>query len=148
MKPILMTIALFAVFNLAKAQQAATVVIDAPIPSTPVSAADSNKVFTSVEQEPIPLGGVQGFYKYLAQNIRYPDDAKKKNIQGKVFLTFIVEKDGSITDVKVLRGVSPDIDAEAVRVISNSPKWNPGLLNGKPVRVQYVVPLSFALQVK
>jgi protein TonB len=148
MKKTLLIIVFVCGIAAAKAQQAATVVINTPIPSTPISAADSNKVFTTVDQEPMPQGGIPGFYKYLEKNLHYPEDAKKKNLQGKVFLTFVVEKDGSITDVKVLRGISPDIDAEAIRVISNSPKWNPGTQDGKPVRVQYVVPLSFALQVK
>lgn len=107
---------------------------------------DSLKVFTAVEQEPTPQGGIQGFYEYLARSIQYPEDAKRKNIQGKVFLTFVIEKDGSLTDIKILRGVSPDIDAEAIRVLRNAPKWNPGMQGGRPVRVQYQVPLSFALK--
>jgi TonB family protein len=105
-----------------------------------------NKIFTAVEQEPTPVGGMGAFYNYLATSIHYPEDAKKKNIQGKVFLSFVVEKDGSFSNIHVLRGVSDDIDAEAVRVFSNAPKWNPGMQNGKPVRVQYNVPLSFSLE--
>jgi len=108
--------------------------------------ADTNKVFTAVEQEPSPKGGLSVFYQYLQQSIHYPETAKKKNIQGKVFLTFVVEKDGTLDNIKVLRGVSEDIDAEAVRVLSYALKWNPGMQKGKPVRVQYVVPISFSLQ--
>ncbi|HWD88858.1 MAG TPA: TonB family protein [Mucilaginibacter sp.] len=107
---------------------------------------DENKIFTAVEQEPTPAGGIQKFYEYLAKNIRYPAVAKENNVQGKVFLTFVVEKDGSITDVKVLRGIGNGCDEEAVRVLRNAPKWKPGIQNGRPVRVQYQVPVSFALQ--
>jgi len=113
-----------------------------PLYATP----DTLKVFTAVEQEPTPHGGIAAFYQYLEQNIHYPEDAKKKNIQGKVFLTFVIEKDGSLSDIKVLRGVSADIDAEAIRVIKNAPKWDPGMQNGRPVRVQYQVPIGFSLK--
>jgi protein TonB len=107
---------------------------------------DENKIFTAVEQEPTPAGGISKFYEYLSKNIRYPAVAKENNIQGKVFLTFVVEKDGSITDVKVLRGIGSGCDEEAVRVLRNAPRWKPGIQNGRPVRVQYQVPVSFALQ--
>jgi protein TonB len=132
MKSILITIAFMAVFSVARAQQTDTTK-QAPI-------------FTAVEQEPTPVGGMGVFYQYLANNIHYPDDAKKRNIQGKVFLTFVVEKDGTLSNIQVLRGVSDDINAEAVRVFKNAPKWNPGIQRGRPVRVQYNVPISFTLQ--
>lgn len=107
---------------------------------------DSLKVFTAVEQEPTPRGGIAAFYQYLMQSIQYPENAKRNNIQGKVFLTFVIEKDGSLSDIKVLRGVSADIDAEAIRVLKNCPKWNPGIQSGRPVRVQYQVPIGFSLK--
>ncbi|MDB5136647.1 MAG: energy transducer TonB [Mucilaginibacter sp.] len=88
---------------------------------------------------------MQAFYTYLTHTMHYPVKAKEHNIQGKVFISFIVEKDGSLSDIKIIRSVSEDLDAEALRVIKGSPNWNPGIQNGKPVRVAYTMPLSFAL---
>ena len=107
---------------------------------------DDNKIFTAVEQDPTPAGGMAKFYDYLQKNMRYPAVAKENNVQGKVFLQFVVEKDGTITDVKVIRGIGSGCDEEAMRVLRNAPKWKPGIQNGRPVRVQYNVPISFALQ--
>jgi TonB family protein len=104
-----------------------------------------NKIFTVVEVEPSFPGGVGNFFKYLQENIKYPADAEKNRVQGKVFVGFVVEKDGSLTDVKVLRSVSPDIDAEAIRVINNSPKWEPGIQNGRTVRTQSTMSINFKL---
>lgn len=113
--------------------------------SAAVAKIDSNRVFTSVEQAPAFPGGFEAFYNYLGQNIRYPADARAKQEQGRVIVTMTVEKDGSLTDVKVVRGVSASLDQEAIRVISASPRWSPGIQNGRPVRVQYTIPISFAL---
>jgi protein TonB len=126
----------------------ADIVINTPVGNGDEKAVteDENKIFTAVEQEPTPAGGIGKFYEYLGKNIRYPAVAKENNIQGKVFLTFVVEKDGSITDVKVLRGLGSGCDEEAMRVLRAAPKWKPGIQNGRPVRVQYQVPISFALQ--
>jgi TonB family protein len=106
---------------------------------------DPNKVFSAVEREPSFVGGMEKFYKFLEGIIRYPDVAKRYNVQGKVFITFVVEKDGSLTDIRVVRGVGSGCDEEAVRVMARSPKWNPGMQNGRPVRVQYIMPISFSL---
>jgi len=126
----------------------ADIVINTPVGNGDEKAVteDENKIFTAVEQEPTPAGGIGKFYEYLAKNIRYPAVAKENNVQGKVFLTFVVERDGSITDVKVLRGLGNGCDEEAMRVLRAAPKWKPGIQNGRPVRVQYQVPISFALQ--
>jgi len=126
----------------------ADIVINTPVGNGDEKAVteDENKIFTAVEQEPQPAGGIGKFYEYLSKNIRYPAVAKENNIQGKVFLTFVVEKDGAITDVKVLRGLGSGCDEEAMRVLRAAPKWKPGIQNGRPVRVQYQVPISFALQ--
>ncbi|MGZ4001705.1 MAG: energy transducer TonB, partial [Mucilaginibacter sp.] len=126
----------------------ADIVINTPVGNGDEKAVteDENKIFTAVEQEPTPAGGIGKFYEYLSKNIRYPAVAKENNIQGKVFLTFVVEKDGAITDVKVLRGLGSGCDEEAMRVLRAAPKWKPGIQNGRPVRVQYQVPISFALQ--
>jgi len=90
-------------------------------------------------------GGLDAFGDYLSRSINYPTDAREKNIQGRVNVTFVVEKDGKVSDVQVTRSVSPSLDAEAVRVIKRSPKWEPGVQYGRPVRVIYSVPISFAL---
>jgi periplasmic protein TonB len=105
-----------------------------------------NAVFSAVEQAPEFKGGMEAFYKYLQQSIRYPAKAVKKGIQGKVLVSFIVEKDGSLSNIRVVRGVAKDIDAEAFRVIKASPNWNPGIQNGRPVRVIYNTPISFTLE--
>ena len=84
--------------------------------------------------------------KYLSKNIRYPEQAKKENIQGRVYVTFVVEKDGSITNAKVLRSIGGGCDEEALRVVNAMPKWEPGKLQGTPVRVQFNLPIVFKLQ--
>jgi TonB family protein len=103
------------------------------------------KIFTAVEQEPTFPGGLDKFYMFLQHNIRYPYEAVKYKVQGKVFVSFVIEKDGSLTDIKVLRGIGSGCDEEAVRVVSICPKWNPGMQNGRPVRIQYNVPIGFTL---
>ncbi|MET3978417.1 TonB family protein [Mucilaginibacter sp. UYP25] len=106
---------------------------------------EDSPVFTAVEQSPNFPGGDGAFGKWLSQNVKYPKDARDKNIQGRVILTFIVEKDGSLTGVKILRGVSDDIDKESLRVMGNSPAWKPGIQNGRVVRVAYSLPINFTL---
>jgi TonB family protein len=107
----------------------------------------TDNIFEKVEQVPTFPGGDLAFSKFISRNVRYPAIAREKNIQGRVIVSFIVEKDGTLTNTKVLRGIGGGCDEESVRVISLSPNWKPGSLNGKPVRVQYSVPISFALQV-
>jgi TonB family protein len=104
-----------------------------------------DKVFTSVEQVPEFPGGLNAFGKFLGDNVKYPKADRDKGIKGRVIATFIVEADGALSNIKVMRGLSATIDAEAVRVLEISPKWKPGIQNGKAVRVQYSVPISFAL---
>ncbi len=103
------------------------------------------EIFQIVEEMPGPVGGDEAFYQYLADNIRYPVVAMESGISGRVYVTFVVEKDGSITDVKVLRGIGGGCDEEAVRVVKNMPKWKPGKQRGRPVRVLYRVPINFTL---
>ncbi len=90
-------------------------------------------------------GGANAFGRFLSNNINYPLEAKQRGIQGRVLLSFVIEKDGSLADIKVLQSVFPQIDAEAVRVIRQSPKWNPGLQHGVPVKVSYTMPINFTL---
>lgn len=99
-----------------------------------------------VEEMPQFPGGAAALMQYLSKNIRYPEEAHKNNIQGRVIVNFIVETDGSITEAKVTRSIHPLLDAEALRVINAMPKWNPGMQGGKPVRVKYTVPVTFKLQ--
>lgn len=101
--------------------------------------------FVSIEKQPQFPGGIKAFYQYLGQNIKYPKEAWKSKIQGKVFLSFVVEKSGELSNIKLIRGVSTDIDAEAIRVVSESPKWSPGIQFGVPVRVKYNINVNFNL---
>jgi TonB family protein len=105
----------------------------------------SGLIFTSVEQVPEFPGGIQAFSNFLSGNIKYPAGSRKKGIQGKVIITFIVETDGSLAGIHIARGVANDIDQEALRVLKLSPRWKPGIQNGRAVRVAYSVPISFAL---
>jgi len=104
------------------------------------------KIFTAVEQNPEFPGGPAEMYKYLAKNIRYPGAASRANIQGRVFLQFVVNTDGSITDVEVVKGVGFGCDEEAVRVVKSMPKWKPGRQQGRAVRVKYTLPVNFQLE--
>ena len=104
------------------------------------------EVYEVVENMPeFPDRGMSGLMKYLSANIRYPEAAHKAGTQGRVTVQFVVSKDGSIGDVKVIRGVDPTLDAEAIRVISGMPKWKPGTQKGEPVNVRYTVPVMFRL---
>lgn len=106
----------------------------------------TNKVFDVVEQMPSFPGGNGALMQYLANNIKYPVVAQENGVQGRVIVSFVVEKDGSITDVNVVRSVDPSLDREAQRVVRSMPRWNPGKQNGSAVRVKYNVPVSFRLQ--
>ncbi|MBP5540204.1 MAG: M56 family metallopeptidase [Bacteroidales bacterium] len=108
--------------------------------------ADTDQVFQVVEVDPEFPGGMEALIKYLSENIKYPEQAKKDKIQGKVYISFVVEKDGSVADAKVLRGIGGGCDEEALRVVKGMPKWNPATVNGKPVNVQYALPVIFKLQ--
>ena len=106
----------------------------------------ATKVFDVVEQMPSFPGGDAALMSFLNKNIKYPVIAEENGIQGRVVATFVVERDGSITDVKVIKSVDPSLDKEAVRVLKSMPKWIPGKQNGQSVRVKYTVPVTFRLQ--
>ncbi|MBQ6210408.1 MAG: energy transducer TonB [Prevotella sp.] len=106
----------------------------------------ANKVFDVVEQMPSFPGGNDALMKFLSDNVKYPVVAQENGVQGRVVVSFVVEKDGSITDVKVVRSVDPSLDKEAARVVKSMPRWIPGKQNGAAVRVKYNVPVSFRLQ--
>ena len=107
---------------------------------------EETKVFDVVEQMPSFPGGPSALMQYLSSNIKYPVVAEENGVQGRVVCTFVVERDGSITDVRVIRSVDPSLDKEAVRVVKSMPKWIPGKQNGSAVRVKYTVPVTFRLQ--
>ena len=107
---------------------------------------EETKVFDVVEQMPQFPGGPNALFEYLSKNIKYPVVAEENGIQGRVIVTFVVERDGSITDVKVAKSVDPSLDKEAMRVVKSMPHWIPGKQNGSAVRVKYTVPVTFRLQ--
>ena len=109
---------------------------------------DKNGVYQIVEEMPQFPGGETKLMEYIAKNLTYPQEAKDKGIDGRVFVAMVIEKDGSVSNVKVLRGIGGGCDEEAVRVISALPKWKPGKMNGEPVRVSYQIPINFKLQEK
>jgi TonB family protein len=110
------------------------------------SASIREDVFVVVEEAPEYPGGVTELRKFLAQHVNYPAEAQKNGTQGKVYVTFVVNKDGSVSDAKIARGVDPLLDAEAVRIVNTLPKWKPGRQSGRDVAVQFTVPINFALQ--
>ena len=120
------------------------VVVEAPPEVKPKDEGPVN--IAMVEQKPEFPGGTAAMYKWLSDNINYPAAASEEGIQGKVTVQFIVEKNGSISNVTVVRGKHPALDAEAKRVVSKMPKWTPGRNNGQPVRVTYNLPVTFKLQ--
>lgn len=127
--------ALMAVFGLTTVSAQKTVV-----------AKKNQKVFDIVEQMPEYPGGQAALFEFISKNVKYPEDAVKKKVEGKVFVTFVVDTDGKITDVSLMRKVFPSLDAEAIRVISAMPNWIPGKQKGQVVRVKYTVPIMFRLK--
>ena len=111
-----------------------------------VVAKKNQQVFDVVEKMPEYPGGQAALFEYLQKNVKYPADAEKKKVAGRVLVTFVVNTDGSITDIEVVRKTFPSLDAEAVRVISGMPRWKPGEQKGQKVRVKYTVPLTFRLK--
>ena len=114
----------------------------------PVSEEEEEEViFVVVEKMPEFPGGQQAMMKFISENIQYPASAKNKGIQGRVICQFVIEKDGSVTDIQVVRSSGDSLlDKEAIRVIDSMPKWKPGMQRGKPVRVKYTIPMNFRLQ--
>jgi periplasmic protein TonB len=106
----------------------------------------NEKVFLVVEQPPEFNGGQRAMYKFLAENLKYPAAAYKRRIEGSVFVSFVVEQDGSIKEASVIKGISPECDQEAIRLVLMMPKWVPGVQSGKLVRVKHVFPIKFKLE--
>ena len=113
--------------------------------STPAMEVDENHVFEIVEKGAEFPGGMAACLKWMMENLDYPTAASEAGIQGRVYVSFVVQKDGSLTDVKIARGVHPTLDEEAIRVVKKMPKWKPGRQNGKEVNVRATVPVNFKL---
>ncbi|MGB3589776.1 MAG: energy transducer TonB [Tunicatimonas sp.] len=105
----------------------------------------TDEIFMVVEDQPEPKGGLAAFYDYVGKNMKYPSQARRMGIEGKVFVQFVVNTDGSLTDVQAIKGIGAGCDAEAIRVVKSHPKWQPGKQRGKPVRVRMVIPITFKL---
>lgn len=119
---------------------------DIAAPEPPKHVVEETKIFTVVEQMPMFPGGDAALMGYLRDNIHYPTVAAENGVQGRVVVGFVVERDGSITDVNIIRSVDPSLDREAMRVVKSMPRWTPGKQNGSAVRVKYQVPVTFRLQ--
>lgn len=104
-----------------------------------------NEIFTIVEEQPQFPGGDMALSQYLRNNLKYPETARVAKVEGAVFVSFVVEIDGTVSNIKIVKGLHPDCDAEVIRVISEMPKWSPGKQKGKPVRVQFTLPVRFML---
>ncbi len=145
----LMIISIAALTSCGKSQNGATGIPEAPPPPPPPppATASADTVFVNVDEMPVFTGGDAGLLNYIAQNTKYPEDAKTKGIQGKVVVRFVVEKDGTVSGVTVIKGAEASLDAEAVRVVSTLPKFEtPAKIAGSPVRVHFMVPISFTLK--
>ncbi len=121
-----------------------TVIEDVVFEEAPEEEA-ADEIFQFVEDQPAPLGGMKAFYAYVGKNMKYPAQARRMGIEGKVYVTFVVGKDGALTDVRVLKGIGAGCDMEAIRVLSGAPKWKPGKQRGRPVRVRMQLPIIFKL---
>ena len=126
-------------------------VIEEYIPYTPVieeeeDVVDEKQIFVVVESMPTYPGGQAELMRYLHSQIKYPALAKESGISGRVFVSFVIERDGSVTDITILRGIGGGCDEEAIRVVKSMPKWNPGTQRGQPVRVRFNLPIKFTLQ--
>ncbi len=122
------------------------VAISAPVTSAPIEEEEDNVIFQVVEKMPSFPGGDSQLFKFLNENVKYPVIAQENGVQGRVICQFVVNRDGSIVDVEVVRSVDASLDKEAIRVIKSMPKWSPGQQRGKPVRVKYTLPVNFRLQ--
>lgn len=106
---------------------------------------ETDKIEDIVEKMPSYVGGLEEFYKFVGKNLKYPAQARRMGIEGKVFVHFVVDRDGSLSDIKVVRGIGAGCDEEVERIIHKSPKWNPGKQRGEPVRVRMMMPITFRL---
>ena len=122
-----------------------TIVEEIVTTEEPVEEEPVDKIFEIVEEEATPQGGLEAFYRYLGKNIEYPRQAKRMGVSGRVYIRFVVNKDGSLTDMEVIRGIGAGCDEEALRVLKGAPKWKPAKQRGRPVRQRMVIPVKFTL---
>lgn len=106
----------------------------------------ADEIFLIVEQQPLPYGGYEGFYDYVGKELKYPDRAMRLGVSGTVYVQFVIEKDGSITQIEVVRGIGAGCDEETIRVLENAPNWIPGNQRGVPVRVKKIMPIRFVIR--
>lgn len=119
------------------------------IPEVPIPEDEPEEIegiHVVVEDQPEPANGIQGFYKFISKNLKYPKNAKRLGIEGKVFVQFVVDKDGSLTDIQAMKGIGGGCDEEAVRVFKKAAKWKPGRQRGRPVKVRMIMPIVFQLK--
>ena len=121
------------------------IIEDVFVEEEPIVEEKVDEIFEIVEESAKPVGGMKSFYKYIKKNIKYPNMARRTGLQGKVFVQFIVDKDGSLTDVRVIRCIGAGCDDEAGRILEQSPKWEPGKQRGRPVKQRIVMPIRFLL---
>jgi TonB family protein len=117
--------------------------VDKPFP--PIAETSVREPYEKVDMMPEYMGGISALKNYLIANIRYPAKARKKNIQGKVVVKFVIDEDGNVVNSQIIKSVDKTLDEEALRVIKSMSKWKPGMLNGKPVKVYYTLPVSFRI---
>jgi protein TonB len=117
-----------------------TIVVQAEEPKE-----ETDEIFTVVEESAAPKGGMQAFYKFVGEKIKYPAQARRMGIEGRVFVEFVINKDGSLSDVRAIKGIGAGCDEEAVRIVQSSPPWSPGKQRGKPVKQRYTLPIIFKL---
>jgi protein TonB len=122
-----------------------TVIKEVVIADVPVVVEKVDEIFDVVETQPSPPGGMSAWNKYLSDNLKYPTQARRMGVEGRVIVVFVVNTDGSIQDVEVLRGIGGGCDEEAVRVVKGAPKWEPGKQRGRPVRTRMRLPIRFKL---
>jgi tonB family C-terminal domain len=124
------------------------IIMAMPLSAQTVGATDNEPVYNMamVQQQPKFPGGTSEMYKWLGNNIKYPEEAKKEGVSGKVIVDFVITKTGKTDKVRVVRGLHPTLDQEAVRVIKAMPAWTPGKQNGQPVNVSYTLPITFRQQ--
>lgn len=122
-----------------------TVIKEVAIKEVVIEEEKADQIFDVVETQPNPPGGMSGWNKYLSNNLKYPTQARRMGVEGTVIVVFVINTDGSIQDVEVLRGIGGGCDEEAVKVVTNAPKWEPGKQRGKPVRTRMRLPIRFKL---
>jgi protein TonB len=121
------------------------IVLSDPGPVEEVETEKADQIFLVVEETAVPKEGLEAFYKFASENIHYPAQARRMGVEGKVFVEFVVSKDGTLTDIKVVKGIGSGCDEEAVRVVSMAPSWNPAKQRGKPVKQRIVLPIFFKI---